>query len=144
MTLNNENDIGVNKTSNTDPWIECRDVFAGGSVVKNVPANPRDMGLVPGLGRSPGEGNDDPLQSSCLGNPMDRGAQPAMVHSVARSWTRWVTQQQQEHSEISTVFSNTPFDSFRWMMSDSCSPKKIWLRDQGPGLITAELLCGRV
>ena len=48
--------------------------FSGGSVVKNLPANAGDMGLIPGSGRSPGEGNDNPLQYPCLGNPMDRGA----------------------------------------------------------------------
>ena len=46
--------------------------FPGGSAVKNLPANAGDMGLVPGSGRSPGEGNGNPLQYSCLGNPMDR------------------------------------------------------------------------
>ena len=48
--------------------------FLGGSVVKNPPANAGDMGSTPGSGRSPGEGNGNPLQYSCLGNPMDRGA----------------------------------------------------------------------
>ena len=43
-----------------------------------------DMGLIPGLGRNPGEGNGNPLQDSCLGNPMDRGAWWAMVHEVAK------------------------------------------------------------
>ena len=50
--------------------------FSGSTVGKNLPAKPgeaRDKGLVPGLGRSPGEGNDNPLQSSCLENSMDRG-----------------------------------------------------------------------
>ena len=47
--------------------------FPGGSVVNNLPANTGDMGSVPKLGRSPGEGNDNSLQYSCLGNPMDRG-----------------------------------------------------------------------
>ena len=46
--------------------------FLGGSVVKNPPANAGDAGSVPGSGRSPGEGNGNPLQYSCLGNPMDR------------------------------------------------------------------------
>ena len=46
----------------------------GGSVVKNPPANVGDPGLIPGSGRSPGEGNGNPLQYSCLENPMDRGA----------------------------------------------------------------------
>ena len=46
-----------------------------------------DMGSVPGLQRSPEEGNGYPLQHSCLGNPMDRGAWPATVHEGAKSWT---------------------------------------------------------
>ena len=48
--------------------------FPGGSVVKNSPANAGDMGLISGSGRSPGEGNSNPLQYSCLGNLMDGGA----------------------------------------------------------------------
>ena len=47
--------------------------FPGGSVVKNPPANAGDMGLIPGSGRSPGEGNGYPCQYFCLENPMDRG-----------------------------------------------------------------------
>ena len=46
--------------------------FPGGSAVKNLPANAVDPGLIPGLGRSPGEGSGNPLQYSCLENPMDR------------------------------------------------------------------------
>ena len=48
--------------------------FPGGSVVKNPPANAEDPGSIPGSGRCPGRGNDNPLQYSCLENPMDRGA----------------------------------------------------------------------
>ena len=48
--------------------------FPGGSVVKNLPANSGDFGLICGLGRSPGRGHGNPLKYSCLGNPMDRGA----------------------------------------------------------------------
>ena len=48
--------------------------FRGGSVVKNPPANAGDVGLIPGLGRSPGEGNGNPFHYFCLGNHMDRGA----------------------------------------------------------------------
>ena len=48
--------------------------FPGGSVVKNTPTNGEDAGLIPESGGSPGEGNGHPLQYSCLGNPMDRGA----------------------------------------------------------------------
>ena len=59
--------------------------FAGGLAVKNPPANAEDIGLIPGLGRSPGEGNDNPLQYSCLENRMDRGAWWAAVHGVGKS-----------------------------------------------------------
>ena len=48
--------------------------FPGGSVVNNLPASAEDTGSIPGSGRSPGEGKGNPLQYSCLGNPMDRGA----------------------------------------------------------------------
>ena len=58
--------------------------FAGGSVVKNLPADAEDAGSIPGWGRSPGEGNDNPLQYSCLENPVDRGAWWAIVHGVAK------------------------------------------------------------
>ena len=60
----------------------------GGSVVKNPPANVGDVGLIPGSGRSPGGGNGNPLQYSCLENPMERGAWWAIVHGVTRSWTQ--------------------------------------------------------
>ena len=60
--------------------------FPGGSVIKNLAANTGDTGLIPGLGRSPGEGNGNPLQYFCMGNPMDKGAPWAMVHGVAKSW----------------------------------------------------------
>ena len=60
--------------------------FPGGSGVKNLPAKAGDVDSIPGLGRSPGEGKDNPLQDSCLGNPMDRGASWATVHRVAKEW----------------------------------------------------------
>ena len=60
----------------------------GGSVVKNPPANAGDAGLIPGSGRSPGEGNSNPLWYSCLENPMDRRAWWATVHGVEKGWTR--------------------------------------------------------
>ena len=62
--------------------------FPGDSVVKNLPANAGatgDMGLIPGSGRSPGEGNGNPLQYACLETPMDRGACWGTVHGVAKS-----------------------------------------------------------
>ena len=84
-----------NDVKNNNIWISCNLLysfmliewsiidlqgFSGGSVVKNLPANAGDAGSIPGLGRSSAEGNDDPLHYSCLGNPMDGGAWPAIVH----------------------------------------------------------------
>ena len=66
--------------------------FLGGSGGKNLPANAGDagdLGLIPGLGRFPGGRNGSPLQYSCLGNPMDRGAWWATVHGVTtQNWAR--------------------------------------------------------
>ena len=65
--------------------------FPSGAVVKNLPDNAedaRDMGLIPGLGRPPREGNGNPLQYSCLENSVDRDAWQATVHGVAKSQTR--------------------------------------------------------
>ena len=62
----------------------------GGAVVKNTPSDVgdvRDAGSIPGSRRCPGEGNGNPLQHSCLDNPMDRGAWQATVHGVTRSDT---------------------------------------------------------
>ena len=57
----------------------------GGSDGKKSACNAGDPGSIPGLGRAPGEGNSNPLQYSCLGNPMDGGAWQATVHWVANS-----------------------------------------------------------
>ena len=65
--------------------------FPGGAVVKNPPANEGDAGSIPGSGRSPGAGNGNPLQCSCLENSMDRGAWQATVHGVAESRTQLKT-----------------------------------------------------
>ena len=62
--------------------------FPCGSVAKNPPANAGDTGSVPGLGRSPGQRIGKPLQYSCLGNPMDRGAWQAKVCWIAKSQTQ--------------------------------------------------------
>ena len=62
--------------------------FPGGSVVKNPPATAEDAGdlsLIPGSVRSPGEGNSNLLQYSCLGNPMDRGGWQVIIHGVTKS-----------------------------------------------------------
>ena len=58
--------------------------FPGSSIVKNLPAKAGDTDSIPGSGRSPGEGNGNPLQYSCLGNPVDRGAWLATVHGVTK------------------------------------------------------------
>ena len=62
--------------------------FPGGSNSKESACNVGDPGLIPGLGRSPGEGNGYSLQYSCLENSTDRGAWWATVHGVAKSWTQ--------------------------------------------------------
>ena len=62
--------------------------FPGVSVVKNPPANAGEAHSIPGRGRSPGEGNGNPLQYSCLGNPTDRGAWWATVYGAIKSWTQ--------------------------------------------------------
>ena len=59
--------------------------FPGCSVVKNQPSNVEDAGLIPGLGRSPGEGNGNPLYYSCLENSMHRGAWGAIVQGLQKS-----------------------------------------------------------
>ena len=57
-------------------------------MVKNPPAKAGDLVSIAGLGRSPGEGNGNSLQYSCLENPMDKGAWGAAIHGVPKSWTR--------------------------------------------------------
>ena len=59
-----------------------------GAVVKNPPANEGDLGLIPGSGRSPGVGNGNPLQNSCLENSMNRGAWQTIIHGAAKSQKR--------------------------------------------------------
>ena len=73
-----------------DAWVE-RIGRLGLDVYKNLPANAGDTSLIPGLGISPGVGNGNPLQDSCLGNLMERAAWWATVHGVAKSWTRLST-----------------------------------------------------
>ena len=61
--------------------------FLSDSAVKTPPANAGNSGSIPGSERSPEEGNGNPLQYSCLGNPVDRGAWWATIHGVIKSWT---------------------------------------------------------
>ena len=81
------------------PWVEAHNPaflwklifvpytmgFSGGSQVKNLPANAGDICSIPGLGRSPGEGNGNTLQHSCLEDPMDKGAWQASAHRITTS-----------------------------------------------------------
>ena len=77
--------------------------FPSGSVVKDLPANARDAGSIPGSGRSPGVGNGNPLQYSCLKNFKDKGAWRTIVHRVAKSWTQLSTHV--------LMFKNLPFNA---------------------------------
>ena len=61
--------------------------FPSSSDGKESACNAGDLGLIPALGRFPGEGNGNPLQYSCLGTPKDRGAWWATVHGVTKTWT---------------------------------------------------------
>ena len=84
-------DLNINMHPTSDAKIIIKDIIdvywasQVALVVKNSPASAgdvRDVGSIPGSGRSPGEGNSNPLQYSCLENPMDRGAWRATVHGV--------------------------------------------------------------
>ena len=68
--------------------LEKKTGFPGSSDGKESACNVGDLSLIPGSGRSPGEGNGNPLQYSCLKNPMDRGAWQGIAHSIAESWTQ--------------------------------------------------------
>ena len=77
--------------------------FSGGAVVKNYPANTENTGDVDSLsrsGRSPGEGHGNPLQCSCLENPMDRGAWWASVHGFTKSRTQLIMMMRQIKARI--------------------------------------------
>ena len=77
------------KTNNTGPCQQPMYMgLPGGSEVKASASNAGDLGSIPGSGRSPGEGNGNPFQYSCLENPMDGGAWWATVHRVAKSQIR--------------------------------------------------------
>ena len=68
-------------TTTRFPW------WLSGELNLPMPTNAANLGSIPGSGRSPGEGSDNPLQNFCLENPMDRGAWRASVNGVAKSWT---------------------------------------------------------
>ena len=88
--------------SNNNVWIPLAEGFQVALVVKNLPASAGDarvIALIPGSGSSSGGGHDNPLQYSCLENPMHRGAWCATVHGVAKSWTQlqWLSRRRWWH-----------------------------------------------
>ena len=92
---NQSNDIAGFLVSNTDLSViqDCRQLYTispGGSDGKESACNAEDLGSISGLGRSPGEGNGNPLQYYCLENSLDRGAWWVTVHGVAKSRT-WLS-----------------------------------------------------
>ena len=95
--------------------------FPGDSVVKNPSANAGNLGSISGSGRSPGGGNGNPLQYSCLGNPMDRGALWATIHGVAEELN--VTQRLNNNNNIKNVLNVIQFIQFSHsVMSNSLQP----------------------
>ena len=82
--LPNPNFLSANEKNNRV------DMKFNGSDSKESACNAGDLGSVPGSGRSPGEGKGNPLQDSCLGSPMDRGAWWATVHGIAKSWMQLI------------------------------------------------------
>ena len=95
----------------------------GNSAGKKSTCNAGDLGSIPGLGRSPGGQHGNPLQNSCLENPMDRGAWQATVHRVINSWTQLSDQAQ--HSTASSCASWG-----LWQHSPS-PPLLLWLSHLG-------------
>ena len=75
--------------------------FPGGSVGKESAYNAGDPGLIPGMGRSPGVGNGNPLPYPCLGNPTDREAWWVTIHGVAKSWP-WLSMHAHTHNSIAS------------------------------------------
>ena len=86
-----------NSSNHTDLAIAHVSNISGGSAVKESACNAGDPGLIPGSGRPPGEVNGNPLQYSCLGNPIDRGACQASVHGSQRVEHDWMTKQQRQN-----------------------------------------------
>ena len=78
-------------------------------MVKNLPANAGDTGLIPGLRRTPGGGNGNPLQYSGTDNPMDRGARQSVVHRVTQSRTRLKQLSTYACLFLAKVFSDSRF-----------------------------------
>ena len=103
--------------------------FPGGTVVKNPSANagdPRDVGSIPGSGRFTGGGNGNPLQYSCLGNPMDRGVWWARVHGVQKNRTQLSTH---THTKLELVILKLLPLSAALILWHTC---RTWALGDGP------------
>ena len=74
--------------------------FPGGSVVKSSPASAGDVGPIPGSGRAPGEGNGNPIQYSCLGNPMDRGSLVGYSPQGCKKVSYYLRTRQQQQADF--------------------------------------------
>ena len=98
--------------------------FPGDSVVKNPSANAGNLGSISGSGRSPGGGNGNPLQYSCLGNPMDRGALWATIHGVAEELD--VTQRLNDNNNIKNVLNVIQFIQFSHSVVSNCLQPHGW------------------
>ena len=106
--------------------LNCSQEFPGGPVVKNPPASAgdsRDPGLIPGFGRSSGEGNDNPLQYSCLGNPKNRVSWWATVMGSHRVIHNWATKHTSSHLSGCTVGQQLQWLMtwflYNWMVSNT-------------------------
>ena len=89
-----------------------------------MPANAGDVGSIPALGRSPGEGYGNPLQYFCLGNPMDRGAPQATVHGVTNSWTKTRRNSNRHYCDQ----GSEPKCQVSIALGNSCCVPKVFLR----------------
>ena len=104
-------------------------------VVKNPPASARDSGSIPGSGRSPGEGNGNPLQYPCLENSMDRGTWRATVNGVTKSWTRLSDQAHIPHSNGSSLETHYPIQKADLHFTKAFSRHIILFQSKGRLLI---------
>ena len=117
-----------------DQWFSPVPISQVVLVVKNLPANAGDVSLIPGLGRSAGVGNADPLQYSCLGNPTDRGAWQVTVHGTTNSWTQHththtlhVDLQWRYSLNLASLFSSHSYLYQRGHHKSTCLPSPVVL-----------------
>ena len=98
--------------------------FPGGSVVKNLLANSEDVSLILTTRRYPGEGNGNPLQYTCLGNPMDRGAWELQSMGSQKSWTQLSNSNKQQERLFAT-FYKIAINLFIMLLA-SCTQSRFW------------------